>query len=456
LHQLDFNYNEFQTIESRRGKRGSFFKKLIFRGEKLSSSEAVTVKPSEATAYKQQTKMKDSVTTESTVSVCSTSTYDEEQENHGKAVVRVLAHVLERMVKQNEQMTENKKDDGNVTAEVTKYQALKAPGISVYNYLERIRQYANCSSECFILALIYIDRLIQSQEFRLTSLNIHRVILTSVLLAAKFFDDKYYNNAYYAKVGGVINSEMNGLEVDFLFRINFSLYVKLEVFDKYQGELISHAVGAPVATPTLQAESANAIQVVPNNHHVPTATTITVTEQQQQQQQQLRNISAPQQLPINNRVTPSPSSQNQYLHSNPSSHTSPITPELQTNQNNNNSWQVYVSPAKSVDDGLTLIQQQQQQQYYQIQQTQHQQQHNHRQALYPTNTYPTTVDHPIILQTVTMTSTSEYFDTSSTTSPYSTTTTDPLMEYMSSLGLHHHHHAAHHHAPRQQHLMPRC
>jgi hypothetical protein len=77
-------------------------------------------------------------------------------------------------------------------------------------------------------------------------LNVHRVVVTSVLLAAKFFDDAYYNNAYYAKVGGVLVHEMNGLEVDFLFRINFSLHATPDEFTKYRNELLSHAnMGVP-------------------------------------------------------------------------------------------------------------------------------------------------------------------------------------------------------------------
>lgn len=84
----------------------------------------------------------------------------------------------------------------------------------------------------------------------MTELNVHRVVITAVLLAAKFFDDAYYNNAYYAKVGGVLVSEMNGLEVDFLFRINFTLHVTPEIFAKYRGELLaqSHAVTPPPPT----------------------------------------------------------------------------------------------------------------------------------------------------------------------------------------------------------------
>uniref|UniRef100_A0A7S1GM66 Cyclin n=1 Tax=Cyclophora tenuis TaxID=216820 RepID=A0A7S1GM66_CYCTE len=161
-----------------------------------------------------------------------------EQAAEGIVVVRVLSAVLERLVSAN--TTISLSDPG----QVTKFHALKAPGIGILQYLERIHKYASCSNECFILALIYIDRLIQRNNFLLTELNVHRVVITAILLAAKFFDDAYYNNAYYAKVGGVLVSEMNGLEVDFLFRINFSLHVTPELFHKYREELVSHSGGA--------------------------------------------------------------------------------------------------------------------------------------------------------------------------------------------------------------------
>jgi hypothetical protein len=154
----------------------------------------------------------------------------------GLVVVRVLADVLDRLVAAN--VSAALADPG----QVTKFHAMKAPGIGIQHYLERVQKYASCSNECFILALIYIDRLIQRNNFLLTELNVHRVIITAVLLAAKFFDDAYYNNAYYAKVGGVLVAEMNGLEVDFLFRINFTLHVAPDVFQKYRVQLLSQAM----------------------------------------------------------------------------------------------------------------------------------------------------------------------------------------------------------------------
>lgn len=42
----------------------------------------------------------------------------------------------------------------------------------------RILKYAACSSECFVLALVYIDRLIQRNDLVLSTLNVHRIIIT--------------------------------------------------------------------------------------------------------------------------------------------------------------------------------------------------------------------------------------------------------------------------------------
>ncbi|KAJ4900292.1 Cyclin [Raphanus sativus] len=103
--------------------------------------------------------------------------------------------------------------------------------ISIRSYLERILKYANCSHSCYIVAYIYLDRFIKKQPFLLfNSLSIHRFIITSVLVSAKFIDDLCYNNGYYAQVGGISKEEMNLLELDFLFGIGFQLNVTVSTF----------------------------------------------------------------------------------------------------------------------------------------------------------------------------------------------------------------------------------
>lgn len=155
--------------------------------------------------------------------------------DEGTALVHVLSCVLSRLVAANDKKAATGPGMG-----VTKFHALRPPSIGIRDYLERILKYASCSNECFVLALVYIDRLIQRNSFVLSSLNVHRIIITSVMLAAKFFDDQYFNNAYYGKVGGVPCAEINSLELEFLFSVNFALHVAPEVYTKYEGELKNH------------------------------------------------------------------------------------------------------------------------------------------------------------------------------------------------------------------------
>ncbi|CAI7914291.1 unnamed protein product [Closterium sp. NIES-54] len=54
------------------------------------------------------------------------------------------------------------------------------------------------------------------------------------MVAAKFLGSAYFNNACFATVGGIGTSEINKLELDFLFRINFTLNVTGEEFKKYK------------------------------------------------------------------------------------------------------------------------------------------------------------------------------------------------------------------------------
>ena len=63
----------------------------------------------------------------------------------------------------------------------------------------------------------------------------------SLVSAAKFYDDHYYDNLYYSKVGGISLQELNRLEVDLLFMIDFMLTVPSSVFATYRSELMRSA-----------------------------------------------------------------------------------------------------------------------------------------------------------------------------------------------------------------------
>ena len=120
----------------------------------------------------------------------------------------------------------------------THFDSMQVPGISVKDYLERINNYSECSDSCFVLAFIYIDRILQANPgFVVTKRNIHRLILSAVTLAIKYSDDLYASNATYAKIGGISLEELNLLEAYTLMLLCYNLYVDAELYFQYAQEL---------------------------------------------------------------------------------------------------------------------------------------------------------------------------------------------------------------------------
>ena len=147
-------------------------------------------------------------------------------------LISIIACILERVVSQQDMMAD--------VSPISRFTALQKSNISISDYLERIYHYSHCSSECLLLSLIYIDRLIQSNKIAVNSLSIHRILITSLVIAAKFFDDRFFVNSYYAKVGGLSTEELNSLEIEFLYAINFTLLVNAEDYQNYHNELYRH------------------------------------------------------------------------------------------------------------------------------------------------------------------------------------------------------------------------
>lgn len=141
------------------------------------------------------------------------------------AFIKMLSNVLLRIVSDN---------DSNKGV-VTRFHSMNAPPISISDYLGRIARHVRCSNECFVLALVYIERITKlHKNFVVSVLNVHRLIITAVMLAAKFSDDVYYSNKFYAQVGGVNVAEINMLEVQFLSMLNFQLYVSAIEYESYR------------------------------------------------------------------------------------------------------------------------------------------------------------------------------------------------------------------------------
>ncbi|PWA75286.1 cyclin-P3-1 [Artemisia annua] len=148
-------------------------------------------------------------------------------------VLSLLSSLIERSVHMNETLLETTQTKDVLTV----FHGSRAPELTIKEYIDRIFKYARCSPSCFVVAQVYMDRFVQCGNVNLTSLSVHRLLITSIMLAAKFIDDAFYNNAYYAKVGGVTTAELNRLEMKFLFGLDFRLHVSLRTFGRYCSEL---------------------------------------------------------------------------------------------------------------------------------------------------------------------------------------------------------------------------
>ena len=113
------------------------------------------------------------------------------------------------------------------------------PSISIKDYLTRLYKYSKINNSTIVLILIYIDKICNINNFKLSYFNIHKLILASMLVAIKYNEDENYSLSFYAKLGGVSKNELSNLEYQFLVLIRFELFVDEDLFNKYSNNISS-------------------------------------------------------------------------------------------------------------------------------------------------------------------------------------------------------------------------
>lgn len=135
---------------------------------------------------------------------------------------------------------------GQHAQEPSVFHALQAPSITPIEYLRRLARYSFCSRSVFVAAFFYLEKIAQMEDvdLRINSLSVHRLLLTAVLLATKMIDDVLYDNAHFAKVGGLDVKELNMLELDMLKVLDFRLFIKPEEFEEFEEHLLECAMSS--------------------------------------------------------------------------------------------------------------------------------------------------------------------------------------------------------------------
>jgi len=118
------------------------------------------------------------------------------------------------------------------------------PGISVLDYLQRLAKHATLTPPLLLSMVYYIDRLCSLYPaFTITTLTVHRFLITAATVAAKGLSDSFWNNTTYARVGGIKLAELGLLELDFLYRVDWKIVPNPEILVEYYRGLVERSDG---------------------------------------------------------------------------------------------------------------------------------------------------------------------------------------------------------------------
>jgi len=158
-----------------------------------------------------------------------------------KHLLEVLSYVFIQLCKRNDPFTTSGEKAH------CSFNSTEACPMKIEPYLIWIANCTNCSNESLIFALIYIDKLIaKNPRFIVTSQNVKCLVLTSIVIAVKFYDDHFYKYSFYAQVGGVSCRRLKSLEMLFLKEINFELFVDNTVYSRYRKSLKKAVLNKPL------------------------------------------------------------------------------------------------------------------------------------------------------------------------------------------------------------------
>ncbi|KAI8943816.1 hypothetical protein NX059_001789 [Plenodomus lindquistii] len=127
---------------------------------------------------------------------------------------------------------------------LTRFHSRAPPGISVRDYLSRLIVHATLSPPILLSMVFYVDKLCAMYPaFTISSLTVHRFLITSATVAAKGLSDSFWTNSLYARVGGVSVRELALLELEFLRKLDWRIVPKPEVLVDYYKGLVDRGTG---------------------------------------------------------------------------------------------------------------------------------------------------------------------------------------------------------------------
>ena len=104
--------------------------------------------------------------------------------------------------------------------------------ISIEDFIKLIYKNTKMSLSTLIISIIYIDKFCEINKYILSLKNVHRILIASCLLSIKFNED-CISTKYYSKIIGINDCDLNNLELYFYIKLQFSLFVDDDDYQRY-------------------------------------------------------------------------------------------------------------------------------------------------------------------------------------------------------------------------------
>ena len=115
----------------------------------------------------------------------------------------------------------------------------KEPTIDeIIDFIDALYNCVQFSSECCIIGLIYINRIIALTGLSLQNTNWRPLVFVSLMMSQKIWDDRYLSNGDFSSIYPFFEKDdLNILEMKFLEIIQYNVFVKLNIYMTFYLEL---------------------------------------------------------------------------------------------------------------------------------------------------------------------------------------------------------------------------
>eukprot|EP01105_Mastigella_eilhardi_P015848 TRINITY_DN3628_c1_g1_i1.p1 TRINITY_DN3628_c1_g1~~TRINITY_DN3628_c1_g1_i1.p1 ORF type:complete len:308 (+),score=140.03 TRINITY_DN3628_c1_g1_i1:117-1040(+) len=118
------------------------------------------------------------------------------------------------------------------------FEACTPPVLTLQAFLQRLVKYGNLTRGMLVACLILLDRVLYKHpQFTLSYGNVYRLYLMCIVAAQKMYEDVFYTQTFYSRVGDVALEEMDLLETELLKLLQFELWIGNDVYVEYDATL---------------------------------------------------------------------------------------------------------------------------------------------------------------------------------------------------------------------------